>query len=338
MKWLAAIVTVAAAMALAGSAPAAEEASLVGQPAPEISAQYWLNSQPLTLKALRGKVVVVEFWATWCGPCRQSIPHLVELSKKYTTVTFIGMTEEPKGKVEPFAKELEMSYAVAGGSPTSREYGVTGIPTAFIVGGDGNVVWQGHPMSGGFVPAIEAEIKKPPVKVAPEPKGPASIDEVAAALQKNQFGRAATLLARIKVPEGDAAARNRVDRMKKTLLAQAPLRLAAGEKSLAAKDYYKADEAFQDVVAIAPDSPQGEKAAAHLKELEGDESIKLAIGEGAQKAALDQYSEILKTEKTNKNTAALIKAYEDLAERFPDTKAAAAAQLRIKALAAKKTE
>ncbi|MBT9586269.1 TlpA family protein disulfide reductase [bacterium] len=56
----------------------------IGRRAPEIKAQSWLNSKPLSLAKLRGKVVVVEFWATWCPPCRHSIPHL---SKLYDTQT-----------------------------------------------------------------------------------------------------------------------------------------------------------------------------------------------------------------------------------------------------------
>jgi len=123
------------------AAPAVAE-GLVGKAAPEITATYWLNSPALTLQGLRSKIVVVEFWATWCGPCRRSIPHLIELYKKYNPqgVAFIGLTDEPREKVEPFVKELEMIYPVGGGSPSLDAYGVTGIPTAFIVDTAGKVV------------------------------------------------------------------------------------------------------------------------------------------------------------------------------------------------------
>ena len=338
MKGWTTLAVVVAALAAAGPVRAAQESPLVGQPAPEISAQFWLNSPPLTLKALRGHVVVVEFWATWCGPCRESIPHLIELSKKYTNITFIGMTNEAKGKVEPFAKELGMTYAVAGKSESDGDYGVKTIPTAFIVDVDGKVAWQGHPMSAGFVPAIEEQAKKAPATPAARPRSPITLDDVAAMIQKNQYGRAAVLLAKFEAPLDDATVRARIERMNKTLQAQAPARLAVGEKNLAAKDYFKANEAFQDVVALAPDSPSAEKAKEHLKEFEGDESIKQAIVEGAQRAASDLYAEILKSEKTAKNVTTVIKAFEDLVDRYPDSKAAAAAALRIKALAAKKSD
>ena len=157
-----------------GLACAAEQPSMVGKAAPEINAKYWLNSQPLTLKGLQGKIVVVEFWATWCPPCRKSIPHLIELNKKFAGkgVVIMGLTNEPKEKVEPFAKEIGMDYAIGGESTSAKEYGVTGIPTAFIVDTAGKITWQGHPMNPEFEKALEEQLTKTP-PAAETPKGKA---------------------------------------------------------------------------------------------------------------------------------------------------------------------
>jgi len=157
-----------------GWACAAEQPSLVGKAAPEINAKYWMNAPALTLKALQGKIVVVEFWATWCPPCRKSIPHLIELQKKYAEkgIVIIGLTNEPKEKVEPFAKELSMDYAIGGASTSGKDYGVTGIPTAFIVDTAGMITWQGHPMNPGFEKALEEQLTKtPPAAETPKAKG-----------------------------------------------------------------------------------------------------------------------------------------------------------------------
>jgi thiol-disulfide isomerase/thioredoxin len=129
--------------------------------AAEIQAAYWLNSEPLTLAALRGKVVVLEFWATWCPPCRTSIPHLIKLNREYKDkgVVFVSLTDEPRATVEPFAAQMKMDYAIGGGSPTAGAYGVQGIPTAFIIDPAGRVAWEGHPM-GGLDAALKAAVEK----------------------------------------------------------------------------------------------------------------------------------------------------------------------------------
>jgi thiol-disulfide isomerase/thioredoxin len=139
----------------AGSTP-----SRVGQMAPEIAAGKWLNSPPLTLAGLRGQVVVVEFWATWCGPCRQSIPHLKELNAKFSAkgLKLVSLTSEHPEAVEPFAKEMGMNYPIGIDSPTADSYGVQGIPHAVVVDKAGKIAWEGHPMSG-LDAAIEAALK-----------------------------------------------------------------------------------------------------------------------------------------------------------------------------------
>jgi thiol-disulfide isomerase/thioredoxin len=122
----------------------------------EINAKGWINSEGVTLEKLKGKVVVVEFWATWCPPCRASIPHLVELRNKHdkAKVEIIGLTDEPLSKVEKFAKDMKMNYTVGYGSTSSEAYGVTGIPHAFVIGPDGTIKWDGHPMDEAMGPMI----------------------------------------------------------------------------------------------------------------------------------------------------------------------------------------
>jgi len=244
---------------------------LVGKPAPEILAKDWLNSPPLALQLFRGKIVVVEFWATWCPPCRESIPHLIEMYKKYLPqgVVFIGLTDEPKGTVESFARQNGMIYPIGCGSTSGSAYGVRGIPHAFIVNPKGIVAWEGHPM-GGLDKALEAQLKKtPPSLMALQERAAALaiLDNVDKAMEKKRYVEAAGLLARIKHPENDPEVKTRVDAVRKSLEAVAEERLAAAEEAVQAKDYRRARVLLNEAARLAPGTPQAEKAADRLKQL-----------------------------------------------------------------------
>ncbi len=125
----------------------------LGDAAYPLTGLTWIKGSPVTIAP--GKVYVVEFWATWCPPCRKSIPHLTELAKKYADrVVFVGVSDEDVATVKPFVADQgdQMAYNVA--VDTARKvfdgymtaFGQDSIPTAFVVNAEGKVVWLGHPM------------------------------------------------------------------------------------------------------------------------------------------------------------------------------------------------
>jgi thiol-disulfide isomerase/thioredoxin len=121
-----------------------------GDMAPEVSAAEWINVRKApSLSSLRGGVVLIEFWATWCGPCKRAIPHLNEIHEKYKPkgLHVVSLTRENRQKVEQFMQSVPISYPVGLGSSSSSAYGVRGIPHAYLVGKDGEVLWHGHPAS-----------------------------------------------------------------------------------------------------------------------------------------------------------------------------------------------
>src|SRR5687767_6900738 len=81
----------------------------IGWGAPVVSVKEWIHGGPVDMAAGKGKnIYVVEFWATWCGPCREAIPHVSELQKKYKDrgVVFIGLTDEAPSVVKGFVQKM----------------------------------------------------------------------------------------------------------------------------------------------------------------------------------------------------------------------------------------
>ncbi|HKI20176.1 MAG TPA: TlpA disulfide reductase family protein, partial [Isosphaeraceae bacterium] len=159
------ILVLALSLGLTPLVARAYEALNVGDPAPELRVARWVKGNKIE-KLNPGKTYVVEFWATWCGPCKESIPHLTELAHQYRSkgVTFIGVDvwEPDTKKVKPFVDQMgaKMDYNVALDSvppDTDPHDGVMArawlkaaeeffIPTAFVIE-DGKVVWIGSPMN-----------------------------------------------------------------------------------------------------------------------------------------------------------------------------------------------
>ncbi len=121
--------------------------------APEFVVEKWLTDKPET----KGKYVLIEFWATWCGPCRRSIPLLNGFHKKYgDEIIVIGICEEGEEQVRklnekhPQTPKIEFYSAVDTKKRMKDELGVWGIPHVIILEPDGYVIWEGFPLQIGY--------------------------------------------------------------------------------------------------------------------------------------------------------------------------------------------
>jgi thiol-disulfide isomerase/thioredoxin len=144
----------------------------VSKAAPDLKLKD-LDGKDVALADLRGKVVFVNFWATWCGPCQEEIPSLIDMQNKYAgkgfTVVGIAMDDEGKSVVAPFvAKEkyevngqkLLINYPILIGSDEAADKfgGIMGYPTSFLIsrGGQQIMKFQGPPDPAVVAKAVES--------------------------------------------------------------------------------------------------------------------------------------------------------------------------------------
>jgi thiol-disulfide isomerase/thioredoxin len=103
------------------------------------------EGKDIKLSSYKGKVVILDFWATWCGPCRKGIPDLVELQKEFgkdIVVIGISLDQDTKGEVVPFMQHFGINYPIAYGTlEVTQQYGgVEAIPTSFVINKNGEIV------------------------------------------------------------------------------------------------------------------------------------------------------------------------------------------------------
>jgi peroxiredoxin len=116
-----------------------QESFLIGKSAPDFTLKD-IKGKNVKLSSFKGKVIILDFWATWCPPCRAEIPSFVELQKQYQKkgLSIIGVALDDNEKVKKFARDYSINYTlVIGSEKVQIQYGgVTAIPTTFVIGKD----------------------------------------------------------------------------------------------------------------------------------------------------------------------------------------------------------
>ncbi|MEW6742350.1 MAG: redoxin domain-containing protein [Planctomycetota bacterium] len=168
--------------------PPAQAQLRIGDRAPALDVSF-VKGEPHDPAAADGKVYLVEFWATWCPPCRDSIPHLARLANRHAAggLVVIGVTDEEAEKVRGFPLFDRMTYHVA----CDRERrsssvwlkGVEGIPHAFLVNQQGVIVWKGHPLDPGLERAL-GRVLAGTLDAAAEQERLAKIEELEKVLER----------------------------------------------------------------------------------------------------------------------------------------------------------
>lgn len=136
----------------------------------DIEVKQWITKNPPNVKELNGKVTVIDFWATWCRPCRESIPHLRQLASKYrlSGVEVIGLSEDrdkTAEQLQEFVVANKINYHIAIDNGSADWFGIQGYPTIVILNHKGQLVWKGYPWDKQMETSIEKAVADAPPPV-----------------------------------------------------------------------------------------------------------------------------------------------------------------------------
>ena len=122
--------------------------SIINQKAPKLVVEKWLSDKPDT----KGKFVLIDFWATWCGPCKMAIPKLNQFKTEFENdLIIIGISDETQEKIQSLANpKIEYYSAIDTQRKTYNTLEIKGIPHCILIDPDGIVRWEGYPILTGF--------------------------------------------------------------------------------------------------------------------------------------------------------------------------------------------
>jgi len=152
----------AALLAAAGMGALPALAVEVGQPAPDVELPAAVAAAP-KLSALKGKLVYVDFWASWCGPCRQSFPWMNEMQAKYGAkgLQIVAINLDAKrADADAFLAQLPARFGLAfdAAGASAKRFGVKGMPTSVLIGRNGEVLMVHQGFRDDERQALEAKL------------------------------------------------------------------------------------------------------------------------------------------------------------------------------------
>lgn len=156
------LVTIAASSL--GTPGSAEAVPGPGQHAPNFKIVS-TTGQTISQDNYRGHVLILDFFATWCQPCRQSIPHLVEMNHKYgkqgLQILGLSMDEDGERVIKAFSNELRVNYPLAlAGDSTTVDFGIRSVPVMYLIDKKGKIVEVYRGYSAEIARSVEQSVKR----------------------------------------------------------------------------------------------------------------------------------------------------------------------------------
>lgn len=299
----------------------------VGSKAPPIEPIDWLNSKYSSMdwKKIRGRLILVDRWATWCGPCVRSIPHLNELQEKYGKkgLAVVGVTDEPTSKIETFMSSHTMDYLVATG--VKDVYRNSAIPHAWLISPGGEVLWRGHPAS---LEESQIEENLAGATVYPHFELPEALGKAQRYLEAGLFARGLGELERyLKRPDDETTAeqaRKAIEQINgygKQQLSEVAELAKEGE-------YAVAFEMLTEVESMFKGTEIGDSARERLREWKSDRTVRAEL----EADAIIQKARELKKEKNYRAAHALLLRLTK-SRKYDETKAVSRAKKELEDLA-----
>ena len=307
-------------------APLTTEAQVsVGQPV-ELNMKT-IDGQTLSSKNLKGKIVLLDFWATWCGPCMAELPHMKKVNETFGKkgLQIVGVSfDQSIGAMKPVIQREQMTWMHVhdGNRAVANLFGgVNSIPRVFILGPDSTLLWTGHP--GRMDEALaKAFAEHPPVLVDPKVVKAAQerLQEVNGKLEAGDAKAALKLMS--KIPEDaakDATFAAAADETRGKLDAAAQEMLAAADADAEAGKYTEAATRLRELSISLSGMPVGDEAKKKLNALMGKPEAKKAV-EAAQReaqasAALDEAKKL----RDAKKHASAYPQFKTIAKAFAGT-------------------
>ncbi len=291
-----------------------------------------VKGDDIDLASYKGKMVIVDFWATWCGPCMAEAPHMVQINDQYKAkgLQVIGISldqsgnDAAKGAVDHGFNWPQACDNGVWQSAYAQSWGVDSIPQTFLISPDGIVLWRGHPALIDQ-PLAAAFKDHPPQLVDPKVLADANsaLDEVDQAIQSNDAPTAIKDLGKIS-PDAllDQKVSVRVQDDQGKLQDAGSKMLADVEPLIQAKSYLDAISRLQDIAKAFFGSPTSDKARSRLDELMKDPACKAAVdAQRRQRTADDALAAAQSLQSQKKDMDAYLQ-FKQITANFSGTSAA----------------